>query len=58
MIQLPSQKCGEMTRTAGVQWWMAAYFSKGRKGSGVAFYVKKIFDCVENNDGDDKVESL
>ena len=47
-----------MTRTAGVRWWMAAYFSKGRKGSGVAFYVKKIFDCVENNDGDDKVESL
>ena len=31
---------------------------QGRKGSGVAFYVKKECECMEINDGDDRVESV
>ena len=31
---------------------------QGRKGGGVALYVKKEFECMEINDGDDRVESL
>ena len=32
--------------------------SQGRKGGGVALYVKKKCECMEINDGDDRVESL
>ena len=31
---------------------------QGRKGSGVALYVKKEWECMEVNDSDDRVESL
>lgn len=31
---------------------------QGRRGSRVVLYVRKCFDCVEFNDGDDKVECL
>ena len=31
---------------------------QGRKGSGVALYVKESFDCLELDDGDDRVECL
>ena len=31
---------------------------QGRKGSGEALYVKKECECMEINDGDDRVESL
>ncbi|GAB0209581.1 hypothetical protein GRJ2_003423800 [Grus japonensis] len=31
---------------------------QGRRGSGVALYVKECFDCLELNDGDDRVECL
>ena len=31
---------------------------QGRKGSGVALYVKKEYECMEINGGDDRVESL
>ena len=31
---------------------------QGRKGGGVALYVKKECECMEINDGDDIVESL
>ncbi|GAB0209703.1 hypothetical protein GRJ2_003436000 [Grus japonensis] len=31
---------------------------QGRRGGGVALYVKECFDCLELNDGDDKVECL
>jgi len=40
---------------------MATNFSKdrqGRKGGGVALCVKKDCECMEINDGDDRVESL
>ena len=30
----------------------------GRKGGGVALYIKKDYECVEINDGDDRVESI
>ena len=33
-------------------------FKRNRKGSGVALYVKKNCECLEINDGDDRVESL
>ena len=31
---------------------------QGRKGGGVTLYVKKECECMEINDGDDRVESL
>ena len=31
---------------------------QGRKGGGVALYVKKDCECMEINDGDDRAESL
>ncbi|GAB0183530.1 hypothetical protein GRJ2_000818300 [Grus japonensis] len=31
---------------------------QGRRGSGVALYVKECFDCLELNDGDNRVECL
>ncbi|GAB0206513.1 hypothetical protein GRJ2_003116900 [Grus japonensis] len=31
---------------------------QGRRGSGVALYVRECFDCLELNDGDDRVECL
>ncbi|KAK4830250.1 hypothetical protein QYF61_009317 [Mycteria americana] len=31
---------------------------QGRRGSGVALYVRKCFDCLELNDGDDTVQRL
>ena len=31
---------------------------QGRKGGGIALYVKKECECMEINDGDDRVESL
>ncbi|GAB0203241.1 mitochondrial enolase superfamily member 1 [Grus japonensis] len=31
---------------------------QGRRGGGVALYVKECFDCLELNDGDDRVECL
>ncbi|GAB0189218.1 hypothetical protein GRJ2_001387100 [Grus japonensis] len=31
---------------------------QGRRGGGVALYVRECFDCLELNDGDDKVECL
>ena len=40
---------------------MATNFSKdrqGRKGGGVALCVKKECECMEINDGDDRVERL
>ena len=40
---------------------MATNFSKdrqGRKGGGVVLYVKKDCECMEINDGDDRMESL
>ena len=30
----------------------------GRRGGGVALYVRECFDCLELNDGDDRVECL
>ena len=31
---------------------------QGRRGGGVAFYVGECFDCLELNNGNDKVECL
>ncbi|KAK4828900.1 hypothetical protein QYF61_001458 [Mycteria americana] len=31
---------------------------QGRRGGGVALYVRECFDCLELNDGDDRVECL
>ena len=31
---------------------------QGRRGSGVALYVRECFDCLELNNGDDRVECL
>ncbi|GAB0207696.1 hypothetical protein GRJ2_003235300 [Grus japonensis] len=31
---------------------------QGRRGGGVALYVKECFDCLELNDGDNRVECL
>ncbi|KAK4828864.1 hypothetical protein QYF61_000992 [Mycteria americana] len=31
---------------------------QGRRGSGVALYVRECFDCLELDDGDDRVECL
>ncbi|GAB0178246.1 maestro heat-like repeat-containing protein family member 7 [Grus japonensis] len=31
---------------------------QGRRGGGVALYVRECFDCIELNDGDDKVKCL
>ena len=31
---------------------------QGRKGGDVALYIKKDCECMEINDGDDRVESL
>ena len=31
---------------------------QGRRGGGVALYVRECFDCLELNDGNDKVECL
>ncbi|GAB0209132.1 hypothetical protein GRJ2_003378900 [Grus japonensis] len=31
---------------------------QGRRGSGVALYVRECFDCLELNDGDERVECL
>jgi len=30
----------------------------GKRGSGVALYVRDCFDCIELNDCDDKVKCL
>ena len=31
---------------------------QGRRGSGVALYVRECFDCLELKDGDDRVQCL
>ena len=31
---------------------------QGRRGGGVALYVRECFDCLELNDGDNRVECL
>ena len=31
---------------------------QGRRGSRVALYVRECFDCLELNDGDDRVQCL
>ena len=31
---------------------------QGKRGGGVALYVRECFDCLELNDGDDKVECV
>ena len=31
---------------------------QGSRGGGVALYVRECFDCLELNDGDDRVECL
>ena len=39
-------------------YWHFKTDRQGRKGNGVALYVKKECECVEINGGDDTVESL
>ena len=48
-------------RTAGMLQWMAMNSSEGtnrqgRRGGGVALYVRECFDCLELDDGNDRVE--
>lgn len=31
---------------------------QGRRDNGVALYVRECFDCLQLNDGDDRVECL
>ena len=38
-------------------YWLFKRDRQGRKGGGVALYVKKDYECVEINNIDDKVES-
>jgi len=39
-------------------YWLFKRDSLGRKGSGVALYIKKDYECVEINNVDDRVESI
>ena len=39
-------------------YWLFKRDRLGRKGSGVALCVKKDYECVEINEGDDRVESI
>ena len=52
---------GAMTLMTGVLQWMSIALQRdrrGKRGSGVALYVRDCFDCIELNNCDDKVECL
>ena len=56
------RKHGGMTPMTGVLQWMAINSSEGvgkkARGGGVALYVREYFNCLELDDGDDRVECL
>ncbi|XP_053905560.1 uncharacterized protein LOC128849191 [Cuculus canorus] len=62
MMSLPSQKRGGMTHITGVQlrggYKLFRWDRKGRKGGGVALYVKECFDTLELDYGEDGIECL
>lgn len=54
----PSWKHSGMIHTTGVLLWMPINFRKdrlGRRGSRVALCGRECFDCIEHNDGDNRV---
>ena len=59
MMQLQSQKPGGMTHATGVLQWMAINSSEGvdRQGE-VVGSPGESFDCLELNDGENRVEYL